>query len=93
VLPDAIAPSLACTPEFARRASWSHAIEVQRLLYIGSYKEFLSFVYRELFEVSITVNLVGIKVFSLQKFLLRYSSWLLIGISDKNTCWNRSQNN
>jgi len=27
-LPDAIAPSLACTPEFARRASWSHAIEV-----------------------------------------------------------------
>jgi hypothetical protein len=74
VLPDAIAPSLACTPEFARRASWSHAIEVQRLLYIGSYKEFLSFVYRELFEVSITVNLVGIKVFSLQKFLFRYSS-------------------
>ncbi len=32
VLPDAIAPSLAATPDFARRASWSHAIEVRRLL-------------------------------------------------------------
>ena len=41
---------------------------------ICRYKEFLSFVYGELFEVSITVNLVGIKVFSLQKFLFRYSS-------------------
>ena len=37
-------------------------------------RNFLSFVYVELFEVSITVNLVGIKVFSLQKFLFRYSS-------------------
>ncbi len=27
-LPDAIAPSLASTPEFARRNSWCHAIEV-----------------------------------------------------------------
>ena len=27
-LPDAIAPSLAATPEFARRNSWCHAIEV-----------------------------------------------------------------
>ncbi len=30
-LPDAIAPSLASTPDFARRASWSHAIEVKKL--------------------------------------------------------------
>jgi hypothetical protein len=28
-LPEAIAPSLATTPDFARRASWSHAIEVK----------------------------------------------------------------
>jgi hypothetical protein len=34
VLPDAIAPSLACTPEFARRASWSHAIEVSGYFYL-----------------------------------------------------------
>ena len=33
-LPDAIAPSLACTPEFARRASWSHAIEVSCYFYL-----------------------------------------------------------
>ncbi len=36
-LPDAIAPSLACTPEFARRASWSHAIEVSGYLYLFRY--------------------------------------------------------
>jgi hypothetical protein len=30
-LPDAIAPSLASTPEFARRNSWCHAIEVKKL--------------------------------------------------------------
>ena len=37
VLPDAIAPSLACTPEFARRASWSHAIEVSGYFYLFMY--------------------------------------------------------
>ncbi len=36
-LPEAIAPSLATTPDFARRASWSHAIEVKIIFvhYIG----------------------------------------------------------
>ncbi len=33
-LPEAIAPSLATTPDFARRASWSHAIEVKIILCI-----------------------------------------------------------
>ncbi len=37
VLPDAIAPSLASTPEFARRnTSWCHAIEV-RFCYVVHY--------------------------------------------------------
>jgi hypothetical protein len=31
-LPDAIAPSLASTPEFARRNSWCHATEANNLL-------------------------------------------------------------
>jgi hypothetical protein len=36
-LPEAIAPSLATTPDFAHRASWSHAIEVKNnfVYYIG----------------------------------------------------------
>ena len=49
VLPDAIAPSLACTPEFARRASWSHAIEVQKLYIAVGVRQVLSPVHRELF--------------------------------------------
>jgi hypothetical protein len=32
-LPDAIAPSLASTPEFARRNSWCHATEANNLLF------------------------------------------------------------
>jgi hypothetical protein len=34
VLPDATAPSLASTPDFARRSLWSHAIEVKMSLQI-----------------------------------------------------------
>ena len=37
-LPDAIAPSLASTPEFARRNSWCHAIEVKiYIIKVGIY--------------------------------------------------------
>jgi hypothetical protein len=32
-LPDAIAPSLASTPEFARRNSWCHATEANNFLF------------------------------------------------------------
>ncbi len=45
-LPDAIAPSLASTPEFARRNSWCHAIEVL-YFYKNRYLTILLLVYTE----------------------------------------------
>jgi hypothetical protein len=46
-LPDAIAPSLASTPEFARRNSWCHAIEVKYLYNKSRYFIILVLVYTE----------------------------------------------
>ncbi len=46
-LPDAIAPSLASTPEFARRNSWCHAIEVKNSYNKSRYLTILLLVYTE----------------------------------------------
>jgi hypothetical protein len=46
-LPDAIAPSLASTPEFARRNSWCHAIEVKYLYNKSRYLTIMLLVYTE----------------------------------------------
>ncbi len=46
-LPAAIAPSLASTPEFARRNSWCHAIEVKYLYNKSRYLTILLLVYTE----------------------------------------------
>jgi hypothetical protein len=67
-LPDAIAPSLASTPDFARRASWPHAIEVKRIFIKYRYREVFFFTspQRTFSGVYKTIILVGTKVSFLQ---------------------------
>jgi hypothetical protein len=56
-LPDAIAPSLASTPEFARRNSWCHAIEVKYLYNKSRYLTILLLVYTES-DLSVIIYMV-----------------------------------